>query len=95
MKYQFTLAAERELNNVMDYYESQLPGLGSEFLIEVQHMIDLITRNPRLGAVYMGDVRRCLTRRFPFSLFYRVSRNCIDVIAIADNRKSPGYWLGR
>ncbi|MDH5631558.1 MAG: type II toxin-antitoxin system RelE/ParE family toxin [Gammaproteobacteria bacterium] len=94
MKYRLTSAAERELNRVMNYYESQLPGLGGEFLTEVERTVSLVTRNPRVGTVYMGDVRRCLTRRFPFSLFCRIAPDCIDVIAIAGNRREPGYWNG-
>jgi len=90
MKYLFSPAAEQELNSVANYYESQLPGLGNEFLTEVQRTIRLIGQNPELGVVYTGSIRRFLTRRFPFSVFYLINQNMIEVIAIADNRRNPG-----
>ena len=95
MKYFISPAAEQELNNAADYYESQLPGLGNEFLIEVERTINLISRNPKLGVIYTDNIRRFHTRRFPFSVFYQINQNIIEVIAIADNRRSPGYWLDR
>lgn len=35
MKYRFHADAVQELNSAIDYYESQDPGLGAEFLDEV------------------------------------------------------------
>lgn len=45
----FHLAARRELEETIDYYNAERPGLGREFREEVQRVIALLARFPRLG----------------------------------------------
>jgi hypothetical protein len=36
-----------------------------------------------------SDFRRCLTRRFPFSLIYTIESHRIVIHAVFDNRRNP------
>jgi plasmid stabilization system protein ParE len=41
------------------------------------------------------DVRRCLLRRFPYSIFFVLESDVIVIVAIAHHRRRPGYWIPR
>ncbi len=62
----FLGAAEDEVLAAARYYETHAPGLGRDFLGEVQSTVDHIAEYPRSGTVLGSDIRRRLVRRFPF-----------------------------
>lgn len=66
MRIRFHAAAEKETEEVADYYDRQLPGLGAEFYHELGAIMDLLEPNPWMGVVYSGPYRRVLLQRFPF-----------------------------
>jgi hypothetical protein len=41
--------------------------------------------------------KRCarLVDRFPYALIYRVGNNSVEVLAVRQQRRCPGYWRGR
>ena len=90
MRIAFHAAAE-----VADYSDRQLPGLGAEFYHELGTILDLLSLNPRMGVSYFGPYRRVLMQRFPFSVYYEVANDRIRVVAVAHQRRMPGYWRGR
>jgi toxin ParE1/3/4 len=78
------------------YYEMQRPGLGMEFLNEVEEAERRIQRNPKWYPAYgRKGVRFCQVRRFPYLLYYRETDTCIRVFAVAHGRRRPGYWSRR
>jgi plasmid stabilization system protein ParE len=91
----FHAAAERELKEVADHYDRQLSGLGAEFYHELGTILDLLEPNPWMETVYFGPYRRVLMQRFPFAVYYEVADSRIRIVAIAHQRRLPGYWKGR
>ncbi|MGH9877553.1 MAG: type II toxin-antitoxin system RelE/ParE family toxin [Nitrososphaerales archaeon] len=91
----FLAPAEEEMLEAAEYYESQRRGLGRNFLAEVQRTVDRIAENPRLGQIVRQDIRRRLTRRFPFGILYRLDPEEIVIIAVMHLRRRPGYWSDR
>ncbi len=94
MTVRFLVPASEELMQAMHYYEHQRIGLGREFLIEIEQVLDLISLFPLSWPIYKGDLRRALVKRFPFGLFYRVSRKEIVVAAVMDLRRDPDTFGG-
>jgi hypothetical protein len=64
--------AQRELDDAVVYYNQQQPGLGNAFLAETVAAIDRIRRFPRGWHPLGPELRRCLLRRFPYGVIYRV-----------------------
>jgi plasmid stabilization system protein ParE len=93
--YRLLLAADEEMNDAAGFYEAAASGLGGDFLDDVQHAIDAARDMPGLGPLVQDDFRRILLRRFPFSIIYALDSNSIVVVAIAHQRRRPGYWKGR
>ena len=95
MSYRFNQAAELELLESALYYASRQSGLGLEFLAEVNAGVATILEAPLRWAEVEAGVRRYRIARFPFGLFYRAVGAEIEIIAVADLRRQPGYWRDR
>jgi toxin ParE1/3/4 len=88
--------AEKELIDAAAYYETQRPGLGLEYLEEVEHAVNFITRYSEAGSRVQGSLRRLTLPKFPYSLLYRVIGDAqIRVLAVAHHKRNPQYWVGR
>jgi plasmid stabilization system protein ParE len=100
MKLRIEVEAEDELREAMVWYDSQQAGLGLDLLAEVDDGIQRILRDPHRFANLESvpeerAVRRLLLRRFPYGVIYEVLKDEIHVLAIAHNRRKPGYWRSR
>jgi len=87
--------AESEMIESAAYYEEQQPGLGRRFLVSVQDAVNRVVANSRLYAVVEMDVRRCLTKTFPFGVLFRERSDDIVIVAVMHLRRQPGYWKSR
>lgn len=87
--------AQQELDEAVEYYNVESPGLGEEFLLEALAAIGRIQDFPNAWHPYTENTRRCQTRRFPYGISYQVLESEILVIAIAHMHRRPGYWRDR
>ena len=96
MTYRYNGLAEIELYEAAHFYENRAAGLGSEFLDEVDRGIATILQSPTRWPDEGGGIRRCRLHRFPYALFYRTtSPDEIEIVAVANLRRRPGYWRNR
>ena len=95
MRIDFHPAALQELIDSARYYETRLPGLGTDFKSEVDRSLDRLNVNPDIGVVVEAPYRRLLLDRFPFSVIYRTRGSILLILAVAHHRRRPGYWKGR
>ena len=91
----FHPAAESELIAASVYYERQQPDLGRRFLVSVQDVVNRIVLNPHLYPVVDLDVRRCLTKTFPFGILFRELSDRIIIMAVMHLHRDPDYWKAR
>jgi toxin ParE1/3/4 len=91
----FHPAAEAEMIDAAVYYETKQKDLGRRFLVFVQEAIERIKINPLLHPVVYLDVRRCLTKTFPFAVLFRILHDRIVVMAVMHIHRDPGYWKNR
>ncbi len=89
MKLLYTDRALLDLEIAFDWYESQFPGLGLEFLDCIEEKIRKIQNLPEAYPVHHENFRRALVRKFPFSVFYTIEEQVIVLHAVFDNRQSP------
>jgi toxin ParE1/3/4 len=87
--------AHAEMVQAAGYYEGQQADLGKRFLASVQDGVNNIVINPRLYPVVCLDVRRCLTKTFPFGLLFRVFPDQIVIVAVMHLHRHPDYWKNR
>jgi plasmid stabilization system protein ParE len=91
----FMGVALSEQDDAAAYYESQKPGLGLEFLDEVERAIERIRQFPNAWQKASRRSRRCRLYRFPYGLVYQVRQDRIVILAVMHLHRKPGYWLGR
>ena len=68
MKISFLEIAQNELDEAIEYYNSQKTGLGNEFLSEVLRLLDKISEFPEAWHPLSKNVRRCRLRQFPYGI---------------------------
>jgi plasmid stabilization system protein ParE len=82
-------AAELDLAEIEDWYETQREGLGSEFRVSLDEVIRRISDNPFICPERYRGNRRALLRRFPYVVWYRADGDRIVVLACIHGRRDP------
>jgi len=96
MNYRFHRAALAEHLDEVAFYESRLPGLGSDYLAEFEAIMARICAAPDFyPRIVDSGLRKAGLKRFPFHVIYCVEPEHIVVLAIAHQRRRPAYWAGR
>lgn len=95
MRIRFLDIAQIELDQAIEYYNYESPGLGDEFLTEVLKAIDRIGEFPEAWHRLSERTRRCQTRRFPYGIIYQIREDEILVVAVANLHRRPDYWKDR
>ena len=78
-----------------DWYEEQRIGLGEDFLLILEESYAKIARMPKAYQPIYKTVRRKLTRRFPYGIFFTIQNGQIIVIAIMHTKRNPSGWSER
>lgn len=87
--------AEAELEEAFVWYEQQVTGLGSQFLIALDASINALRRNPFQYPIVYKNIRRALIRRFPYQVFYVLNDMQIIIIAVFHGMRNPSAWQNR
>jgi plasmid stabilization system protein ParE len=87
--------AEAEMAEAFDWYEQRLPGLGSEFLLCVDAVLHAILRDPHRWPQVHRIVRRALTRRFPYEVFFVEDEERVVVLSVFHAKRNPRSWQER
>lgn len=93
--YQFHSEADDEFAEAASFYELHLVGLGASFVAEVERAVSFIRERPDAGSPLGRKVRKVLVPRFPYSVIYRQEADRILILAVAHQRRRPGYWRHR
>jgi plasmid stabilization system protein ParE len=93
--YRFLSPAERELAEAAKYYERAVPGLGRQFLAEVERTIARILRHPEAWSKITDHHRKCRTRRFPYGIVYTIEGDVVIISAVMHGHRHPDYWKSR
>ncbi len=95
MKHAFHPDALEEYSAAVRAYEASQPGLGGRFIEHTEAAIAAICGAPDRWPVLEQDIRRRLTRIFPFALLYTIEDDYILIVAVMHCHRRPGYWRTR
>ena len=87
--------AEADVFDAFRWYNDQVPGLGQEFLVELDDAFESIRANPEASRKLHREFRRALTRRFPYSVYYAIRGERIVVFAVLHAARDPRLWAKR
>ena len=91
MKIRILDEAQDDLIQGFRFYEGREAGLGAYFLDCVFSDIDSLLVYGGIHQVIHGYCR-CLSKRFPFAIYYSMEENIVYVHAVLDCRRSP-LWI--
>ena len=87
---EFHAEALAEYEDAVKYYESHQSKLGNRFIASAQAALQTILESPARWPVLELDVRRRLTRVFPYAILYSIEN--VLVLAVMHCHQKPGYW---
>ncbi len=74
------------------WYEDERVGLGEQFLLSLEAVLASIRSFPTAYPVSHRKVRRALTPRFPYNVFYIIEPDMIVVTGIHHAKRHPRTW---
>jgi plasmid stabilization system protein ParE len=95
MRVDFYLAASQEVEDAQAWYEKRSALAAVAFLRELSIAVDRIREAPMRYAAAEHGTRRILLQRFPFTLYYRIAADVVTIVAVAHQKRRPGYWRSR
>jgi len=95
IRLEFHPEALAEYEFAVRYYEQHQVGLGKRFIASVESALQSIVDTPTAWPVLEQDVRRRLTRVFPYAVLYSFETDYLLVLAVMHCHQQPGYWRSR
>ena len=94
MKYELRLrrAARQDIQAARAWYERQVAGLGARFGDELSAALSSVQAQPLIYQVIHGAVRRAMTRRFPYAIYFIVDGYRIFVLRVLHQARDPDEW---
>jgi toxin ParE1/3/4 len=89
--------AEADITDAAEWYETREPGLGLELLSEIHSATARALKRPEsfMRVRRNPTVRRVLTRRFPYRVFFIVRTDAIVVFAMLHAARHDRVWKQR
>jgi len=81
--------AEADIVDAYAWYDARAIGLGEAFLRAVDACMARIARDPEAYVIVHERVHRARLRRFPYSVFYVIREDALDVLAVYHGRRRP------
>lgn len=92
MKLRVLDAAEREVADAFDYYESQCEGLGSRMSLEIREVLARILDFPEAHPIFDPAHRKRNLKKFPYGIVFRIEGEQVVFVACFHLRSDPGKW---
>ena len=89
--------AEADVAEAAQWYNHRQPGLGEKFIREVDRVIARVLENPLAFPVILRrhEIRRVLTKRFPYRIFFSLKGEWVVVHAVLHGRRDDRHWKDR
>ena len=84
--------AEAEIREAVLWYFERSPLAADAFRTEVFDAIDGLAQLADTWPVDEDGVRRHVLSHFPYTVHYELAGTVATVLAVAHQRRKPGYW---
>lgn len=83
--------AEKDLDDAFCWYELQVKGLGRKFISCIEDALQFIRKYPNASPEVYKNIRRRVTPKFPFGVYYLLDEDfkLIRVIAFLHFKRGP------
>jgi len=87
--------AEAEIGAAFAWYRERNPQAAQAFRTEVFDAIDSLAKSAMKWKKDEDGIHRFVLRHFPYTVFYETDGKVVFVLAVAHQRRMPGYWRKR
>ena len=87
--------AEAEIGEAFLWYFERSPLAADAFRTETFQAIDGLTTDAPMWPEDEDGIRRHILRHFPYTVYCEIQGNTVTVLAVAHQRRKPGYWRDR
>ena len=86
-----------DLQNALDWYESQSSGLEQRFSKAINERLTFITLYPEAAAIRVEGFRGVQLKKFPYTIYYdfESTQNVVYVAAVLHNKRDKSILLER
>jgi plasmid stabilization system protein ParE len=91
----FHPAAAEEAQAAFEWYHERSVEAAAAFRDDLAHAVEMVAEAPQRWPRLRGMVRRYLFPRFPFTIVYRLRAETVEIVAVAHEKRKPGYWKAR
>ncbi len=95
MRYEFHPEALHEYREATAWYAKRELRVAIEFVDAVEDAIERILESPTRWRIIEDDIRRCLTRVFPYAILYTIESEFLLIVAVMHCSREPNYWQKR
>ncbi|HXQ74247.1 MAG TPA: type II toxin-antitoxin system RelE/ParE family toxin [Pyrinomonadaceae bacterium] len=88
-------AVEFDVESAFQWYETEEPGLGFEFLKQLRSCYETLLRAPYGYQELRSGIRRALTKRFPYAVYFSIEDEVVVVLAVLHIARDPAEWQRR
>lgn len=88
-------AVEFDIEAAFNWYENEEAGLGFQFLEQLRIAYQRILENPLGYQDLRSGIRRALTRRFPYAVFFSIEDDIVLILAVLHTARDPAEWQRR
>jgi plasmid stabilization system protein ParE len=90
-----TPAVELDVESAFEWYQGEEPGLGFDFAEELRAAYRNILDHPLGYQDLRSGIRRALTRRFPYAIYFSIEGDGIVILAVLHTARNPAEWQRR
>ena len=96
-EWQLSLHPDAEIDalNGYEWYADHNPTAADSFRTAVETAGRVIRRDPTVWPPHKFGTQKYRLRQFPYKIIYVVEGHQIQVLAVAHDRRRPGYWKQR
>src|SRR5438552_12245182 len=87
--------ARAELREARKWYFERSPLSATAFAHAVDNAVSQIVEAPTRYPMAEHQTRKFVLQRFPFNIFYRPGESETVLVAVAHQKRRPGYWSSR
>jgi plasmid stabilization system protein ParE len=84
-----------EIESADEWYLHRSLHASAAFIAAVSDAFDTVSQAPQRWPNYLHGTRRFLLHRFPFAVIYLYDPEAVTIVAVAHNKRKPGYWKRR
>lgn len=78
-----------DLQDILDWYESQSAGLEQQFSKEINARLTFISRYPEASPIRVENFRGTQLKKFPYTIYYdfESAQNIVNIAAVLHNKR--------